>query len=450
MDLNTWLRQATVVGAAGKMGSGISLLLALEMTWRSLEESARPGAERREAPWILNLVDLDDGALQGLVRYLREHAAKDAEKQINRLRTLFQDRPDLVDNQDMVQEFVFEVLLRIRTGRTLALARESLLVFEAAFESEPAKLVIYRELAGLCRPEAFFLSNTSSIPLKPLAEACGLPGRMIGFHFYNPPAVQKLVEVIQPGDCHAELVQLAAALAQALRKKTVPANDIAGFIGNGHFIRDGLYAIREVERLAPEFGFLPALVMVERVSRDYLLRPMGIFQLIDYVGLDVFQAITEVMTRHLGQDLRSGLLDRYLALGVRGGQGSGGVPRAGFLKYQKGRPAAVFDPDRKDYVDLDGPWAREAEARLGPLPEPVLTWKALSRSPDPEPQLAAWFQALGQSGTLGAAMARDHFRASREAGLALVQRGVAARAEDVNEVLKLGFFHLYGPITDYL
>jgi 3-hydroxyacyl-CoA dehydrogenase len=446
MDLNGRLRQVAVVGAAGKMGSGIALVLALEMTWRALERV--PG--QSEAPWVLSLIDLDDGALQALVRYLREHAARDAERQVNRLRAAFKDRADLVDNQDMVQEFVFEVLLRVRTGRTLALAKDALLVFEAAFESEPVKLGIYRELADLCRPEAWFLSNTSSIPLQALADACGLRRRMIGFHFYNPPAVQKLVEVIQPGDCDPELVQTATHLAQALRKKTVPARDVAGFIGNGHFIRDGLYAIRETERLAREHGYLPALLMVDRVSRDWLLRPMGIFQLMDYVGLDVFQLITRVMSTYLGEDLRSDLIERHLTLGVKGGQTSSGAPKAGFFKYQKGKPASVYDLAAQAYVDLDTPLAQEALARLGGLPEPTLTWKGLSRDPDPGPRLEAWFGAIRGMDTLGARMARDHFQASRATGLGLVERGVAAKPEDVNEVLKLGFFHLYGPITDYL
>jgi len=442
MDLNSRLQHVAVVGAAGKMGSGIALLLALELAYR--------GIEHPESTYILDLVDMNDAGLQSLVRYLRDQAAKDGERQINRLRTLFRNRADLVDNQDLVQEFVFEVLLRVRTGRTLALAEDALLVFEAAFETEEVKHTIYRDLAARCRPETFFLTNTSSIPLQGLSEACGIPGRLIGFHFYNPPVVQKLVELIQPSGCAPELAGLAGELAALLRKKTVPASDIAGFIGNGHFIRDGLYALSEVERLAPEHGLVPALFMVDRVSRDFLLRPMGIFQLMDYVGIDVFQLITRVMARHLGEDLRSDLIDRLLALGVKGGQASGGAQKPGFLDYPKGRPAAVFDPGTGAYLAMDGPWAKAAEARLGPLPEPALTWKALSRDPDPGPKLAGWFRALQGMDTLGADLARRHYQASRETGLNLVRHGVARGPEDVNEVLKLGFFHIYGPITDYL
>ncbi|MDP2876840.1 MAG: hypothetical protein Q8O00_11695, partial [Holophaga sp.] len=72
MDLNTRLQNVTVIGAAGKMGSGISLLLALEIAYRALENKDRT--------YILNLVDVSDASLQGLLRYLREQAVKDAEK----------------------------------------------------------------------------------------------------------------------------------------------------------------------------------------------------------------------------------------------------------------------------------------------------------------------------------------------------------------------------------
>ena len=79
----------------------------------------------------------------------------------------------------------------------------------------------------------------------------------------------------------------------------MPSNDVAGFIGNGHFMRDALHGVAEVERLAAECGFVEAVYMVNRVSQDFLVRPMGIFQLIDYVGLDVCQCILGVMNDRL-------------------------------------------------------------------------------------------------------------------------------------------------------
>jgi 3-hydroxyacyl-CoA dehydrogenase len=424
------------------MGSGISLLLALELAYRALED--------RGSTFVLNLIDMNDTALQGLVTYIRDQALKDGERQVNRLRALYKDRADLVENGEMIQAFVDEVLLHLRTGKTLALAKESLMVFEATFEKEEIKFAIYHELAALCPKETYFLTNTSSIPLHVLTETCGIQGRLIGFHFYNPPAVQKLLEVIAPAVCDAELVALAAETAQVLKKKTVPSNDIAGFIGNGHFMRDGLYCLREVERLAHEHGYLKAVLMVEKVSRDYLLRPMGMFQLIDYVGIDVFQLILRVMDKYLHDGLHSGLVDQFLELGVRGGQLSSGAQRDGFLKYEKGRPVAIFDPAAQAYASLNEPWAREAEALLGAHPDPAVTWKGLQRDKDKEARLRAFFKAFEGSDALGVTLARQHFVASREAGLGLVARGVANRPQDVNDVLTLGFFHLYGPINDYL
>ena len=442
MDLNTRMQNVAVVGAAGKMGSGISLLMALELAYRALED--------RERTFVLNLIDMNDAALQGLLRYIREQALKDAERQVSRLRALYKDQPDLVENADMVQAFVAEVMLHLRTGKTLALAKDSALVFEAAFEKEEIKFQIYNELAMLCPQETWFLTNTSSIPLHVLTDHCGITGRMIGFHFYNPPAVQKLLEVIPPRGCDPALEAAAATLAKLLRKKTVPAADIAGFIGNGHFMRDGLFCIREMEHLAEDFGFVPAMYMVEKVSRDYLLRPMGMFQLIDYVGIDVFQLILRVMDKYLQEGLHSDLVDRYLEMGVKGGQTSSGAQKDGFLKYEKGRPVAIYDPATRDYLPMDPAFVQDMDAHLGPHPDPGLTWKALSRDPGKEARLRDYFGKLKDLDTLGAGMARNHFLGSRDVALDLVKQGVAACAQDVNEVLTLGFFHLYGPVNDFL
>jgi len=442
MDLNTRLQNVTVVGSAGKMGSGISLLLALELAYRALEN--------KDKTYILNLIDVNDQALQGLLRYLREQATKDAEKQVSRLRRIFADREDLVENGEMVQEFVHEVLLHVRTGKSLSLAKDSTLVFEAAFEKEELKIELYKELAAQCPPEMFILTNTSSIPLHVLAEAAGVSGRIIGYHFYNPPAVQKLLEIITPRICDQELQALAAELALILGKKVVPSHDIAGFIGNGHFMRDGLHGLREAERLAQEHGFVKAVYLVDKASRDWLLRPMGIFQLIDYVGVDVFQLILRVMEKYLQDGLHSPLIDRYLELGVKGGQTSAGTQKDGFLKYDKGRIAGVYDPERREYQLLDEAWIQAADAQLGAHPDPQLSWKSLQRDPELDAKLRAYFKRLGEGSGLGVELAKAHFQASRNTSLRLVQDGVAHSAEDVNKVLMLGFFHLYGPVNDYL
>ena len=444
MDLDTRFKNVAVVGAAGKMGSGISLLLAQELAFRALE--------KKDGPYVLSLVDVSDAALLGLTRYIRDQAVKTAEKQVNRLRAIFRDRADLVENGEMIEEYVNEVSSHLRTGKTLSLAAEAQMVFEAAFEKEEIKFDIYNELKRLCPKEAFFFTNTSSIPLHVLTEKCGIEGRLIGYHFYNPPAVQKLVELITPKVCSQELKDLSLQLARVLGKTVVHANDVAGFIGNGHFMRDGLHGIAEVERLEKEVGHVKAVYLVDRAARDWLMRPMGIFQLVDYVGVDVFQLILKVMSKHLPDPkLHSGLVDRMMELGVKGGQTSSGAQKDGFLKYEKSKPVGVYDPEKKEYVALDAAgWTREADEKLGAHPSPALAWKGLSKDKGKDDKLKAHFAALKASPALGAQLATRYLQASHAAGKMLVDTGVAASAKDVNDVLTLGFFHLYGPVNDFV
>ncbi len=438
MDLNARFRNVSVIGAAGKMGSGIALLLAREMAFRAIEDQA--------GSYVLNLIDVKEVALEGLLGYLQEHGEREAEKQLPRLRQLFRGLGD----DEVVQAFVHELLRHVRTGTALSLARESLLVFEACFENEALKTGIYRDLAHLCPRETYFCSNTSSIPLHVLSEASGIQGRLVGFHFYNPAAVQQLIELITPQDCSSELKELSLELAKFLGKTVVPANDIAGFIGNGYLMRDGLHAIAEVERLAPEFGFHQALYLVDRVSRDWLLRPLGIFQLMDFVGLDVFQLILNVMNQHLSEDLHCDLIDRFVRKGSKGGVTLSGAQKDGFFRYEKTHPVAVCNPEADDYTPLDQPWAWAITERLGEHPDPTLSWKNLNRDPQRQAKLAAYFQGFKQGSTLAVDLAIRHLQADRRTALKLVEQGVAACAEDVNRVLQLGFLHLYGPINDYL
>jgi len=124
------------------------------------------------------------------------------------------------------------------------------------------------------------------------------------------------------------------AYAKRLRKIIVPSNDIAGFIGNGHFMRDALYGMQEAERMASDFGgYVNSVYAINKVTQDMLIRPMGIFQLIDYVGVEVCSYIMSVMNPKLdNEDLHSTLLDTMISQGITGGQYSSGAQKDGFLK----------------------------------------------------------------------------------------------------------------------
>jgi 3-hydroxyacyl-CoA dehydrogenase len=437
------LEHVAVLGAAGKMGSGIVLLAALEMADLSLD----PANKDRE--FVLNAVDVSSKALAGLTKYLRDQVLRVAEKKAVALRRVYADRADLVENEEIIRQYIEDVLAVVRPTTRLEAAYEAGLVFEAVNENPGLKVKLLSEIKAHATKEAWFLTNTSSIPISELDAKVGLDGRIIGFHFYNPPAVQKLVEIIQAGTTRPELAEFAAQFAKKLRKTVVPSNDVAGFIGNGHFMRDALYGIAEVERLAADHGFVEAVTMVNRVSQEFLIRPMGIFQLVDYVGLDVCRFILGVMDERLpGRGLHSPLIDRLVEAGVLGGQYADGSQKDGFLKYEKGRPAGVYDPEAKAYVPLAEVAAR-CDERLGPPPVSGRPWKAVIAMPDKAGYLEAYFRELRGLKTLGAELAVAYGRKAKEIGLGLVKDGVARKDEDVNTVLLTGFYHAYGPINSY-
>lgn len=438
------IQNVTVLGAAGKMGSGILLLMALEMA----DQKLKPSNEGKR--FVLNAMDVTSDALPGLMKYIRAQVLKAAEKKVVTLRNSYAQRPDLVENGEIIEEYINDVMSIIRPGTRLECAFESTLIFEAVSENAALKAQLFSQIDKNNTLKPWFFTNTSSVPIAGLNEKAALEGRILGFHFYNPPAVQKLVELITIKENPEGMQEFAIALAKNLRKIVVPSNDIAGFIGNGHFMRDALYSIHKAEELSAGMSLPEAIYTVNKVSQDYLMRPMGIFQLIDYVGVDVVRFIMNVMNPYMqSENLHSDLLDRLFDLNIKGGQYADGSQKDGILKYEKGRPVAVYNIDKQDYL----PFSAFAESRdpwLGAIPKEVMPWKNIIKQADKDAAAATAFAAIKKDGSKGAQLALEHARRSREIGQQLVNSGVAANAADVNTVLATGFFHAYGPINNFV
>lgn len=444
MDYTERLSNVTVLGAAGKMGSGILLLSALEVADLMLN----PG--NRDKHFVVNAVDVGSQALPGLMKYIRAQVLKAAEKKTVLLRKLYADRKDLIENSEIIDAYISDVMSLIRPGTRIEAAYDSTLIFEAVSENAALKTKLFKQINENNPHKPWFFTNTSSVPIGGLNHDANLEGRILGFHFYNPPAVQKLVELITINENPGGMKDFALQLAKNMRKVIVPSNDIAGFIGNGHFMRDAVYALEEAGRLAAEMPLHEAVFCMNRISQDYLMRPMGIFQLIDYVGVDVVRFILNVMNPYMpGENLHSPLLDELFDKGVKGGQYSDGSQKDGFLKYEKGRPVAVYSPGANTYVPVEE-FVQKAENWLGELPGSALPWKSLIRAADKDTLAAQAFSDYKQSASRGCALALAYARRSREIGLRLVSDGVAASQGDVNTVLLTGFFHAYGPVNEFV
>lgn len=427
-DLDAYFSNMAILGAAGKMGRGIAFL--------ALQEAAQALAKTGQT-FRLVCFDISYEYLDDLKKYLRAQLVKFAERHMIDLRKWYAQDPQLVDNSEMVAAFVAAALDRVIFTTALQEMKGTRLLFEAVLENVASKVELLRACRPLLDEQALILTNTSSIPIHVLDEKAELQGRITGFHFYNPPPVQRLLELIQPAHVQPWASEVAREVAHRFHKTIVESADVAGFIGNGHFMREILFACQMVEELASSMPRSQALFTIDKVTREFLIRPMGIFQLVDYVGLDVGLHITEVMRTYLGDgQIALPLLSAYFSKGIKGGQNPDGSQRNGLLQYEKGMPTAVYDLETEKY--------QTCVLDLGPLPSGHIAWKQAQRDPKIAEKLDLYLAALFQSSSSGALLAQKFSLASARIAQNLVTSGVAKSLADVDQVLQLGFYHLYG------
>lgn len=428
-----YFKQISILGAAGKMGKGISLLLLQEMARLEAEVTANVGI----GSFRLHLFDVNEKGLLVLKKYLESQLTRFAEKNINYLRQYFSSKINLVSNEEIITKFVQGALNIVYLDSEIASSKNSTLIFEAVIEDVEIKAELFTKLRTIGRSDAFYFTNTSSIPIHHLSKKSGLEQRLIGYHFYNPPEIQKLIEIIIPPQCDSHLKNLATELTQKLKKTAVYSKDIAGFIGNGHFIREIDYACRKVQELEKEFSRVQAIAILDHITREFLLRPMGIFQLVDYVGIDVCQKVISIMREFLKISFSTELIDRMIFSGKNGGQNSDGSQKEGFFSYHQRNPVKIFDNKTRTYIPIPND-------HLDIPPSGYIPWKKLNAINDKDEILKDYFSTLFSSSAFGSKIAQSYLWHSREIARNLVRDGVARNIEDVNTVLKHGFYHPYG------
>lgn len=438
------LENVTVLGAAGKMGRGILLLTAMEM----LNQKLKP--ENQERQFVLYAMDVSNAALMELMAHIEKQAINYAEKNIVTLRKQYHHRKDLIDNEEIIREYVRNLTELIRTGIRIEPAFDSRIIFEAVSEQPDLKVDLMLTISRNSRLRPWFFSNTSAIPIVWLDEQADLEGRIMGVHFYNPPPVQKLVEVIKTESTNPGLSYFVAEFVKNTGKISVPSYDVAGFIGNGYFMREILFAESLVNVLQKNFSFSEAVYIVNKVSRDFLLRPMGIFQLMDFVGIDAIQFIMSVMNPYTtDENIHSAFIDKMVVLGSHGGQNPDGSPGDGFFSYEQGNINEVFDIGKQRYLNLNQ-IAPVGDEYIGSLPVSWKPWKELISHPHKGSLLGVYFDELKVKSSPGAVMAKDYLRKYKEIGMGLVKNKVAFRFDDVNAVMKHSFQHIYGPVNPYI
>jgi 3-hydroxybutyryl-CoA dehydrogenase len=275
------------------------------------------------------------------------------------------------------------------------------LVIEAAPERLELKREVFAALAEACGEDTVLATNTSSLPVTAIAAGAPRPERVVGMHFFNPPALMELVEIVAGAESSEPALELATEVAEKMGRTPIRAADGPGFLANRLARPYGLEALR---LLAQGAGTTEEIDRAMRLGGGFR---MGPFELADLIGLDVNLGVAESFYRQSYGEPRwrpSPLQSRMVSSGHLGRKTG-----RGWYDYSQGehRPPDPEGTPRQPTVDED-----ELTQRAGELAAEVV------------PRVAA--------------------QIANEAAFAIEDR--VGAPEDMDTAMRLGFNWPLGPL----
>ena len=168
-------------------------------------------------------------------------------------------------------------------------------VIEAVPERMEIKQAVFSELDEVTPGHAILASNTSSLSITEMGEVTSRPDKVVGFHFFYPASVMRLIEVVEGQDTSVETSQAAANFAQTIRKMPIRCGEAPGFVVN----RILNSAVSELWRYQEETGTpIPEL---DQAVAESKVAPMGPFYLTDLLGLDTVVHVAEHLREAYGE-----------------------------------------------------------------------------------------------------------------------------------------------------
>jgi enoyl-CoA hydratase/3-hydroxyacyl-CoA dehydrogenase len=276
------VKNVAVLGA-GLMGHGIAQTFA-------------------QAGYNVTLVDIKDEFVQGGLEKIRWSLGK------------------LVEKGRLTQPLMDATLKRIKTSTNRAAAVKTAdLVVEAVPELMDLKREVFAEIDKNAPKQTILATNTSSLPITEIAQATKRPDKVVGMHFFSPVQLMNLVEIIKGEKTTDETAKVIYDLTGKIGKEPVMCyKDVPGFIANGVM----MFPLNFVGQLMDTGKFKPE--EIDSAAHFNMGNPMGIFGLLDFVGIDVAYNVLKFMaTRIQGMKVAKCLEDRVKRgdLGVKTGKG---------------------------------------------------------------------------------------------------------------------------------
>ena len=197
----------------------------------------------------------------------------------------------LVEKQKITPSEAENIINRIHPVVDLEQSlKSSNLVIEAVPEDLNLKKKVYEEIEKFATDDMIFASNTSTLPISEISAFTTRPDKFIGLHFFNPPQLMPLVEIIPGLKTEQQVTDLAINLVNEVKKTPIVCKkDVPGFIVNRIFIplvHEAAYCLDRSNT---------SMVEVDSASKYKMALPMGIFELADYTGMDVIHKATSEM-----------------------------------------------------------------------------------------------------------------------------------------------------------
>jgi 3-hydroxybutyryl-CoA dehydrogenase len=291
---------------------------------------------------------------------------------------------------------------RIEAGTDIEALKDSDIVIEAAPEDLELKRNLFERLASACGATTVLATNTSSLSVTAIAAAIPEPERIVGMHFFNPPALMRLVEVVAGEESGERALELTTEVAAGMGRTPIRARDSVGFVANRCVRPFFLESLRMLaDGVAPHDE-------IDRIARLGAGMRMGPFELMDLIGIDVNFAVAKSFWEQSFGEPRwrpVPIHERMVASG-RLGRKTG----RGFYTYEQDTPHRPPDPDF-------------------PGERPIFDEDQLIE--------VAGENAPGVLTRLGATIAN-------EACFALGER--VASADDINTAMRLGYNWPIGPL----
>ena len=291
-------------------------------------------------------------AMAGYQVWMRDIAQEILDRAISRIKISLEK----LYSKGVLREPPEAILGRIRTTLDINEAcKEADLVIEAVPEKIDLKKKVFSEVDAVAPKHAILATNTSSLSITEIASATKRPDKVIGMHFFNPPVIMKLVEVIRGEKTSDETVNIIMDIAKKLGKEPVLVNkDSPGFIVNRilfALFHEALWSVDSGEHTVDE---------IDSAARYKAGFPMGIFELIDYIGIDITHQIFQAMIdRGVKFQIPKTFKEKAKSneLGVKSGKGYYKYPAPGvFAKPSVSIKAGV----KVDIIRLIAPAINEA------------------------------------------------------------------------------------------